>query len=390
MQQFFQKLLRNPQLLLVYLSLIGGALASYFLDLYLVIDMARTGYAGVVLYLETWYGVAGIILFPLFFYSFQFLSRRSFGIVMIISQLAGVAFLLTPRALEHPVSLGLLQALFATAYYQMLHINLAAHSSAEHRGFEMSLAQSLRRIGGVAGALLAGALAMTQLPINPVYMAFGIQLAATLGLIISSPEIISPESGKRAAQGTVHIEGFRHVFKRFPRQNLGTAAEALVEGIMDLLPVWLTVSGMGSLAIGALKGGQALLSVTLVPLVGKIVHRDRGEEFALGSALGVIGWLAMLVGLTKGGIMLSAMAWTAADNFIETGLETRRYSRRSATQIFVREIILTLVRIPMIPLAAWMAFYSTQGYIVIGIVTYIGVGFAGYALSRARHESSET
>lgn len=380
--------LKDPHLLLVYLSLFLGAVSNYFINIYLAIDMVRMGYASIVIYMEGWLGIAGFILFPLFFYSFTKFSKRGFVALVLGSQIAGTLLLFASGMSNDPLYLGIVRALFATAYYQMLHINLAAHASEDNRGFEMSLAQSIGKMGGILGAVLGGFLVSVHIGVNPMLMAFLLQLLATLGLVLTSPPIKTLADHETAAKGQVHVEDFWQTFKKYPRQNWGTAAEAFFEvTVMLMIPIWLTLQGIGSIMVGLLKALEAVLAIFIVPIAGRIVHRQKGEEFFLGSAAGTLAWLPFLIGTTGAGVIFSIINWSLAGSLIQSGLETRRYSRRSATQVFVREIILTLVRMPAIPVVAWLAFYATNGYIALGITACVLAGLAGRALANAPEES---
>lgn len=356
----------NPKLGALFLSLAAGKFAFSFIGTYLAIDMLRLGFEGIVAYLGMWLIPAGFIGFPFFF----FLSRR-YGfsraqMAIVIMQFAGMAMVLfIPGLTVQPYLVGLTLFLMATGYWQMVHICLAAHASDGARGYEIGLAKSIAEVATVIGAAAAGfALAYdagATLSASFILVAF-----ATFGLIYSTPEQVE---GDTAGQGSISFEGLFSAIKRYPGQNIATALEAAFEmHISFLRTTWLAALGVAATAIGIIGGLQALWTTMLVPLIGRFIHDNKGTEFRAASVAGFVSWVPMLLGTA--GVWVSSFFWAAAVSFFRCGLESRWYQDRSATQILMREIMLTIVRIPCIPLFAWVILNAPEYY------PYIGMGIA--------------
>jgi ABC-type Fe3+-siderophore transport system permease subunit len=71
---------------------------------------------------------------------------------------------------------------------------------------------------------------------------------------------------------------------------------------------------------------------------------------------------------------------------MRTGLESRYFSRRSSTQILVRQVILALVRLPTLPVLCWFATRQTHLYPVAGIVVAMLILPYGIYLLRSEKE----
>lgn len=379
---------QNRQLLIIYLSLIAGMFAASFLGIYVAIDMVRLGYWGVVTYLEAWLGLLGLVFFPFYFYTYAHMSRRNFIALVLGVQLIGSVLMVVVDLRNSPFTIGLLMAMFSTGFWQMYHLNMAAHSSDHSRGYEVSLGKAVARIGSILGAGSAGFLLSGGAPVQVIIMALFFQFIATVGLAITTPTgQHSAETDPSADQGNVSIEKFRHMFTAYPRQNIGVALEALVEQFTSIMiPVWLTLAGISALAIGLVRVLAALVTVFIVPLCGRLVHQKKGDEFKQATITFTLGWAPFFFAMTAPMLAWATIAWTIAGNFFSSGLESRRYSKRSATLVFVREIYLTLTRIPAIPITAWLAFYHPMAFAIVGALVTAAVWPYGLWLARSERE----
>lgn len=379
---------RSPKLAVTYLSLLLGMLGQGFLFLYLAVDMAKIGYGAVVSFYESWFLTAGLVFFPLFFTIMKTWGRTALIAIVIALEVMGMVALLLYGHTSSPLALGFIIALFATGYWQMHHLNIAGHTSSHSRGFEVSLAKIIMQVGGILGSALAafamGVASMDHLP----SFAFLFVFAATFGLIATLPRIHDGKDDED--MGSIRMENITDVFKSYPRQNLATFLEAIYEMyIQILLPVWLTFMGISGAVIGVLQTMKGAVTALCAPFTGSVIHKGRGEEFTIAAASGTGGCLAILTGgLAMIPLVIASLLWAVSRLAFQTGLESRWYSRRSMTQILIREIMLTLGRAVSIPAIAWIAFFAPAWYMPLGVVLCLLVWPAGRHLTACARESA--
>lgn len=368
----------NPKLAALFVSIATGMFAFSFIGTYLSIDMLRLGFAGIVTYLETWLVLAGFVGFPFLFFISKRYSFRLAQIAIIVMQFVGMALLLMqPSITDQPFWMGFVLFLIATGFWQMNHICLAGHASDDGRGYEIGLAKSIGEVATVFGAGAAGfALAYN---VNAVLTAaFVLASIATFGLIYATPAQTDAEDG---AQGTISFENLFAVLRRYPRQNLATALEAAFEMHTTILrSTWLAMIGVGASVIGLIGALQALWTTLLVPLIGRFIHNNKGTEFKAATVSSFLSWCVVMTGSL--GMWISSFFWAAAVSFFRCGLESRWYQDRSATQILIREVILTIVRIPCIPLFAWIILEYPWYYPAAGVVVAIALWPVGMGVLR--------
>jgi hypothetical protein len=376
----------NPQLAIVGLSLFIGMLASSFLSLYIAVDFARQGFWPITTYFETWLIPADLLLFPAFFIVMRKRSPRSVIWAASGCQVLGMVMLTVLHGRHEAWIIGPLVALFATGYWQINQLAMAAHTTRAARGFEVSFLAGVAEVGALIGASTAALLSAMHLPFAPQYIAFVLQAAATLMLGLTLPKA-SSLAGDDVQQGGLAIEPFWACFRRFPRQNLGIAVGAVHElAVVMLLATWLVSSGYQVITLGGLRVGSSIATFLLAPLCGRLIHRQQGGEFKLASGLGVLAWLLVLTVPHLAGVAIAALIWPLSAFFMRTGLESRYFSRRSSTQILVRQVILALVRLPTLPVLCWFATRQTHLYPVAGIVVAVLILPYGIYLLRSEKE----
>lgn len=381
---------RNLRLSVTYLSLFFGILAGSFLSVYAAIDTVKAGAAGLIAFYYVWFILAGFVFFPLFFLLFRNFSRRVFIGTVLGTQIVGTVLLFLKDGAMQPWHLGVVMALFGTGYWQMHHINLAAYTSREGRGFEVSLANTLTQAAHILGGVFAGMLSQHEAGASvSLIVAFGAQLAATLGLALSSPRAVRATDTSTPdipEAGHVLLENFRDIAWRFPRQNIGTALSAVMALVfVIMLPAWLKIIGLSGTMIGFIRGGQAIVTSVLSPYAGKLTQEESGREFKISALSGVVGWmLPLAASFSAPMVALSSLCLAASSLFFSTGIEARWYVRRSMTQILVREIILTVARIVFVPVVALLAFGPASGYALFGLAVAVLAWPMGIWLGKAR------
>jgi MFS family permease len=377
----------NPMIVALGASLFAGMLASSFLSLYLAVNFAEQGFRAIVGYLEGWLVTAGFILFPAFSLLIKKTSVRIVVIAAVACQIAGMVLMIALYGDRSPWIVGFMVALFATGYWQMHHLAMAQHTSSERRGMEISFLAGVSQIGTLIGAASGGLLAAAPTAFHPQYIAFILQFLATCGLGLTMPRARLTEDVDGNAR-TLSRENFWTALGKYPRQNLGVMVEAMHELIFSfLLSVWLISTGFPVILLGALRIIGSLTGFMLMPVCGRLIHRRKGLEFKISALTGTAGWSMVAIAPIVPVIIVASFLWPLSALFLKTGLESRWYSRRSSTQILVREVILTCVRIPCIVVFAWFATLHTTIYPIVGILISLLVLPYGAYLLRSERES---
>ena len=376
----------NPKLATVGVSLFIGMLASSFLSLFLAVNFAQQGFWPIVTYFETWLIPADLLLFPAFFLFMKKRSPRSVIWPASGCQLLGMVLLTVFHDQHQAWVVGPLVALFATGYWQMNQLAMASHTTQAARGFEVSFLAGVSEIGVLIGASSGALVSALHPSFSPQYIAFGLQALATLMLGLTLPKT-SVRDGGAANQGELIIEPFWRCFWRFPRQNLGIAVGALHElAVVMLVSTWLVNSGYPIIMLGGLRLSSSVATFLLAPLCGRLIHKQQGGEFKLAALLGVLAWLLVLAIPQMAGVIGASLLWPLSAFFMRTGLESRYFSRRSSTQILVRQVILALVRLPSLLVMCWFATRQPHLYPVLGILVALLILPYGIYLLRSEKE----
>lgn len=192
-----------------------------------------------------------------------------------------------------------------------------------------------------------------------------------MGLARISPRV-SRRSIEERTQGEVGFESLKATLFNYPRQYVGVGLEVILEFTSrNLFAVWLLLNGVSPLFVTSLYGIRIASTIAAAPLINRLVVRQRGEEFLGAAFLGVSGWVLLIlfpsgvevVALVSGSFLLGISSFL----FI-TGLESRWYSRRSITQILMRELVLSVVRLFSIPLLSWLVFFDPFYFAVLALV----------------------
>lgn len=383
--------LRSAHLTVTYLSLFLGLLGQSYLFVYLAIDMAKLGYQAVVTYYEAWLLTGGLILFPALFYIFKYGGRRVFVGSVIALELIGAAVMLMCGQHTTPLVMGLIVATFGTGYWQMHHLNIAGHTSGDARGFEVSLAKVIGQIGGIAGSAIAGFSMAYGSAMHTAGAAFALIFIATVGLTWTLPRVREQDAKSDTDdRGSIIMENLWQVIKSHPRQNVATFCEAVYEIYMSMImPVWLTLMGVAGYLVGITKMLQACVTALFAPMSGHAIHAGKGDEFKIAATTGALGSLPMLAfGPALVPLLTASFLWGVSRLMFLTGLESRWYSRRSATQVLSREIVLTLGRVVSVPAIAWVAFHAPLWYMPLGVALSLAVWPAGRYLMASTRESA--
>jgi uncharacterized membrane protein len=374
----------NPFILSVGASVFVGILAASFLGLWLAISFAREGFWALVWYFESWMVPAGFVLFPFFFFIMKKTSMRSVALAALACQIVGVGLMIISRGQMRPCTAGVMAALFSTGYWQMHHLALSQITSHEGRAVELSFLAGLTGVASLTGAAIAGVMSGFSAE-YALYIAFILQAAATLGLALTLPK-----AGVRTSTAAdIETERFWVGLRAYPRQNLGMAVDALHELVTALfLSTWLVTAGFPVIFFGVFRAIGSIAAVFVMPFCAAIVHRGRGQEFRWAGLAGIGGWLVVLIIPSAFVILAANFLWSMAVVFLNTGLESRWYSRRSPDQILTRELVLTCVRVPGIIVFAWIATRHPSFYPLAGIATSLIVLPYGVYLLGSQRESS--
>ena len=378
----------NPLLVSIGVSLFIGMLASSFLSLYIAVDFARQGFWPIVTYFETWLIPADLLLFPAFFLFMKNRSPRSVIWAASGCQLLGMTLLIMMHDRHEAWIVGPLVALFATGYWQMNQLAMACHTTKAARGFEVSFLAGISEVGLLIGASSGALLSAMHLSFQPHYIAFVLQAVATLMLGLTLPKTSAQANGT-VKQGELVVEPFLSCFRRSPRQNLGIAVGAVHElAAVMLLSTWLISSGFPVITLGGLRVSSSIATLLIAPLCGRLIHAQKGGEFKLASFLGICAWGLVLAIPNLAGVAVASLIWPLSAFFMRTGLESRYFSRKSSTQILVRQVLLALVRLPCIPVLCWFATRQPQLYPVAGIIVALLILPYGAYLLRSEKESA--
>ena len=365
---------KNPHFAKLALGIFIGLMAAAFLSTHLVVDMAKLGFGGVVTFLFSWLGLASFVFFPCLYGLLQKFGRRPFFIALVLLQGLGALLLFALPQPTSPFLTGIIMACFATSFWQMFHLNITGHSSGANAGFEMTLIKNICQCGAIAGALLIGLLHLENHSHAAAACAFILQALATWWLIANAPKFIHAKdlddntitTGIEA--GFVKIDGVLHHFKS-RRKQMASVALSISAFLLfsTLFPVWLNNAAISRQNIGLLLALQGVCGLLGAPYVARLIHNQRGQEFALASLTAFMGWVCLLFAHSFLAFILGSVLCSFGFMCLSAGLESRWYGERSAGQIVAREMMMNVTRIFVIPAAAWVAFSSPHAYPLFGL-----------------------
>jgi hypothetical protein len=360
---------RNKNLAIIYGSIFLGVFANSFLMLYIALDTVKLGWLGMTAYLYGWFLVSGFVLFPFYYFLFTRHKRKWFISGVIGSQIFGLLLFLLTDISQTPWGVGITLALFVTGYFQMCHANLSGHNSKSEVGFEVSLAKAITNIGGLFGASLAGFIILGGDKPVLLGIAFLGIVCSTIGLSITLPRIHPTKEDGNFDPTSIHVTPLLQTFCKDLPMTCGTFMEAFWESFSSLLmPAYLILAGIGTTMIGLIFGVQGIVVAMAIPLAGKLIHDGKGKEFQLAASLGGLSLVLLLLPLNAVVMLGSHVLRAMSKFFYHGGLESRWYGDKSFTQIFVRELNLTLARLVSIPLACWLCFQHQFLFLAVGFI----------------------
>lgn len=377
---------RNKNLAIIYGSIFLGVFAHNFLMLYIALDTVKLGWMGMTAYLYGWFITSGFILFPFYYFLFTRHKRKWFMCGVIGSQIVGLLLFLLTDISKTPWGVGITLALCMTGYFQMCHANLSGHNSKSEVGFEVSLAKAITNIGGLFGASLAGLIITSGDKSILLMISFLGIVLSTIGLSITLPQ--KHKSGEEGIDNpSIHVTPLLETFCKDLPMTVGTFMEAFWESFAGfLIPAYLVLAGIGTTMIGLIFGVQGIVVAMAIPIAGKLIHDGKGEEFKLAALLGSSSLLLLLAPLNAAVLLGSHVLRAMSKFFYHGGLESRWYGDKSFTQIFVRELNLTLARLVAIPLACWLCFEHQFLFLAVGFTVALLLWPAGkWAILARKH-----
>lgn len=346
------------------LGIFIGLMAVTFLNTHLIMDMARLGFNGIIIFLFTWLGLSSSIFFPVFYLLLKRFGRKPFFIALCGLQTLGAILLLTLQQPTSPFLTGLTMACFSSGFWQMFHLNITGHSSRTDTGFQMILIKIIGQCASIFGVLLISLLHLDAQTHIAAMCAFFLQAFATLWLMNHAPRFKATDlDDTPVADGFVKLDGiFKHFKSRYKQMASVALSISAFLIFATLFPVWLNNAHISRQNIGFLLALQGVCSLLGAPFVSRLIQNQRGQEFALASFCGALGWGCLVYAHSFLAFSLGSVLCSFALMCLTAGIEARWYGERSAGQIVAREMMMNVTRLFVVPLVVWFAFSTPQAY----------------------------
>lgn len=361
--------LKYPFVLLCFACFAGFGAVS-FQSVFLAVDLFSSGHSGVTGYYLGWFIPSGVILFPALTWCKKNKPTHLVPTIVGLELCGLVAAATLIGSQPSPVLVGFINALVVTGYFQLFHLAVAGVTTDHNRTKELATAKIVSQVGGIVGASVGGFISADIGITIPFLLSALCFVAATLALAVISPRVRSEQCPVEGAHGEVLAEPLIEAITHYPRQNIGVILEVFTSSSSSFFfPVLLMSLGVAPALIGLFHATRLAAALFLAPLSHSGIHSGVGREFMGAAALGIVGWLLLMV--TQGSstpLLVVAFLFGCQGFLFALGLEVRWYARRSMSQILARELMLTAGRLLAIPLIAWAAFRSPSLYILIGFL----------------------
>ncbi|MGB4102088.1 MAG: MFS transporter [Alphaproteobacteria bacterium] len=242
-----------------------GSLGVSFLQVFLALDMLRFGVTGMMDFFITSYAVSGLILFPMMTWLYFNKSRCWFFAVIIGTEFMALVPLFAPEILQVPMLVGACRALASAGYWQAFHLAMAAHTSDQGRGYEVTLSQIFQTLGGIVGGLAGGAAIALHADASIALCGFAVEIIATIMFLRRIPK--PQQNGTHPEAGQIQATNLRNEIFNNPQRSFLTLLDAVYAVMVDILmPAWLKLMGVAAFSIGVVHALRTTIQVIVAPL----------------------------------------------------------------------------------------------------------------------------
>ena len=310
---------------------------------------------------------SGFVLWPLLYLGFSTIDSLLWRVFILIAQTLTLALFLNWS--HEPLIQGFAAAILMAPFWTAFHIAMVQNTTANNRGFEVSLAGLLGGSGSILGTVAYGLLVSHGLATAAVIIALIAMLSGTILLLLAS---------QRQINGSVQT--FMQEAQRIMSQNPQLMKRLASLGLFDA-PGFTMAALMHTLnfsvaTISAILASRILSEFLLTPLVGHLAHNHRNKGFKIGVTIIGLAWLFLCLSPQNALAFLiflisSAMGSKVAGNSVNTAL----YETQTYASMMLAEFLLAVGRGLGLLLLLPILYFDSQSYMLAVVITAAGLFF---------------
>lgn len=356
LRETYIKPFSEPKRCLTYLGMFLGNFGYNLILIAVPLSYSRDNPTGMILFYGMMFSAMGLLYFPLLYTGFGTRDGIVWRVFLFAFQLlcfvplfhGGAGFYIN----------GLICGLISTVYWGQFHIAMRNTTTDAKRGYQVVLADN---IGIIALALSA----WVSVHYADVTFRNLILICACLGMFTGGLcfTLVSP------CFRDVTLRGYVTRTRAVLRQQIGLMLRILQRSLLAttdlILPALMYILHYQASTIGLFIILRTIIQTALSPVIATLIQGRRINEYMIGLAVCVLGWLILAVGLHIDATLLLFIVVNATGmRILNNANSVRLYAAGNYSALMLNEGFLAIGRITTIAAFIPLLFWNPLAFVL--------------------------